>query len=159
MTLQSSPLFPLDFVCEATLPCTAKGTELQGFQALAITLKCHAMEIDVKKESLSSVQQLGVEMTVRFNLNVVNQIHLPVTTVEYGIHPVYFCSAHHIEMLLKAELPLVCSAFHMSGFTPSQEEALHGFRVSDYLDYMENLEAIYRPMLLKDMRTITVQNT
>lgn len=47
-------------------------------------------------------------------------MHLPVTTVEYGIHPVYFCSAHHIEMLLKAELPLVCSAFHMSGFTPSQ---------------------------------------
>lgn len=47
-------------------------------------------------------------------------MHLPVTTLEYGIHPVYFCSAHHVEMLLKAELPLVCSAFHMSGFTPSQ---------------------------------------
>ncbi|NWU18582.1 BROMI protein, partial [Cephalopterus ornatus] len=161
-----------------------------------------AMEIDVKKESLSSVQQLGVEMTVRYGkyLNLLKEdaenglcfvlmncekflkqqrrtvvsslcclqehcagydwfassiflimsgdrertltflqqfshllvsaflwiprlhlsIHLPVTTVEYGIHPVYFCSAHHIEMLLKAELPLVCSAFHMSGFTPSQ---------------------------------------
>ncbi|XP_064505724.1 protein broad-minded isoform X3 [Pseudopipra pipra] len=200
-----------------------------------------AMEIDVKKESLSSVQQLGVEMTVRYGkyLNLLKEdaenglcfvlmncekflkqqqrtvvsslcclqeryagydwfassiflimsgdrertltflqqfscllvsaflwlprlhlsIHLPITTVEYGIHPVYFCSAHHIEMLLKAELPLVCSAFHMSGFTPSQEEALHGFRVSDYLDYMEKLEAIYRPMLLKDMRTIRVQNT
>lgn len=47
-------------------------------------------------------------------------MHLPITTVESGIHPVYFCSAHHIEMLLKAELPLVFSAFHMSGFTPSQ---------------------------------------
>ncbi|XP_053830150.1 protein broad-minded isoform X4 [Vidua macroura] len=283
-----------------------------------------AMDADVKKENLSSVQQLGVEMTVRYGkyLNLLKEdaenglcfvlmnceeflkqqqrtvmsslcclqehyagydwfassiflimsgdrertltflqqfscllisaflwlprlhlsMHLPVTTVEYGIHPVYFCSAHHVEMLLKAELPLVCSAFHMSGFTPSQtstarhpeahrsprssgfsekkkkykdyfeflfrcqsalfqacvdvlrrillsrdsqlihqrcslcpqrlapesflqhmlpavEEALHGFRVSDYLDYMESLEEIYRPMLLKDMRTIKAQNT
>ncbi|POI23682.1 hypothetical protein CIB84_012570 [Bambusicola thoracicus] len=113
-------------------------------------------------------------------------MHLPITTVESGIHPVYFCSAHYIEMLLKAELPLVFSAFHMSGFTPSQvndeisrhlqqdilkhteaqdlqvflkEEALHGFRVTDYLEYMESLELIYRPMLLKDMRNIRVQNT
>ncbi|XP_009997507.1 PREDICTED: protein broad-minded [Chaetura pelagica] len=148
-------------------------------------------------------------------------VHLPVTTVESGMHPVYFCSAHYVEMLLKAELPLVFSAFHMSGFTPSQiclqwitqcfwnymdwseichyiaictflgpdyqiymcisvfrhlqhdilkhteaqdlqvflkEEALHGFRVSDYLEYMEGLEAIYRPMLLKDMRNLKVQN-
>ncbi|KAF2987202.1 hypothetical protein EK904_012138 [Melospiza melodia maxima] len=140
-----------------------------------------AMGADVKKENLSSVQQLGVEMTVSKALKtntflqsvilflnfivvddddvVVNQMHLPVTTVEYGIHPVYFCSAHHVEMLLKAELPLVCSAFHMSGFTPSQEEALHGFRVSDYLDYMESLEELYRPMLLKDMKNIRTQNT
>uniref|UniRef100_A0A8C3TNW0 Protein broad-minded n=1 Tax=Catharus ustulatus TaxID=91951 RepID=A0A8C3TNW0_CATUS len=160
------------------------------------------MNADVKKENLSSVQQLGVEMTVRYGkyLNLLKEdaenglcfvlmnceeflkqqqrtvvsslcclqdnyagydwfassifllmsgdrektltflrqfscllvsaflwlprlhlsTHLPVTTVEYGIHPVYFCSAHHVEMLLKAELPLVCSAFHMSGFTPSQ---------------------------------------
>ncbi|NXI43121.1 BROMI protein, partial [Galbula dea] len=47
-------------------------------------------------------------------------IHLPVATVESGIHPVYFCTAHHVEMLLKAELPLVFSAFHISGFTPAQ---------------------------------------
>ncbi|NXX17837.1 BROMI protein, partial [Podargus strigoides] len=47
-------------------------------------------------------------------------MHLPITTVESGIHPVYFCSAHYIEMLLKAELPLVFSAFQRSGFTPSQ---------------------------------------
>ncbi|NXJ47900.1 BROMI protein, partial [Spizaetus tyrannus] len=263
-----------------------------------------AVDADVKSESLSSVQQLGVEMTVRYGkyLNLLKEhaenglcfvlmncekflkkqqrtvvsslcclreryaaydwfassiflimsgdrektlmflqrfshllvsaflwlprlhisMHLPITTVESGIHPVYFCSAHHIEMLLKAELPLVFSAFHMSGFTPSQiclqwitqcfwnymdwseichyiaiciflgpdyqiymcisvfrhlqqdilkhsedqdlqvflkEEALHGFRVSDYLEYMESLEAIYRPMLLKDMRSIRVQNT
>ncbi|XP_009643489.1 protein broad-minded [Egretta garzetta] len=263
-----------------------------------------AMDADVKNESLSPVQQLGVEMTVRYGkyLNLLKEhdenglcfllmncekflkqqqrtvvsslcclreryagydwfassvflimsgdgektlaflqrfscllvsaflwlprlhisMHLPITTVESGIHPVYFCSAHHVEMLLKAELPLVSSAFHMSGFTPSQiclqwitqcfwnymdwseichyiaiciflgpdyqiymcisvfrhlqqdilkhteaqdlqvflkEEALHGFRVSDYLEYMESLEAIYRTMLLKDMRNIRVQHT
>ncbi|KFR07305.1 Protein broad-minded, partial [Opisthocomus hoazin] len=263
-----------------------------------------ATDADVKSESLSSVQQLGIEMTVRYGkyLNLLKEhaenglcfvlvncekflkqqqrtvvsslcclqeryvgydwfassvflmmsgdaektltflqrlsrllvsaflwlprlhisMHLPITTVESGIHPVYFCSAHHVEMLLKTELPLVFSAFHMSGFTPSQiclqwitqcfwnymdwseichyiaiciflgpdyqiymcisvfrhlqqdilkhteaqdlqvflkEEALHGFRVSDYLQYMESLEAIYRPMLLKGMRNIRVQKT
>ncbi|NWJ10819.1 BROMI protein, partial [Crypturellus undulatus] len=147
-------------------------------------------------------------------------MHLPITTVESGIHPVYFCSAHYIEMLLKTEVPLVFSAFHISGFAPSQiclhwitqcfwnymdwieichyiatciflgpdyqiymciavfkhlqqdilkhteaqdlqvflkEEALHGFRVSDYLEYMESLEPVYRPVLLKDMRNIREQ--
>nr|XP_014433429.1 protein broad-minded isoform X4 [Pelodiscus sinensis] len=149
-------------------------------------------------------------------------VHLPTDTAESGIHPVYFCSAHYIEMLLKAELPLVFSAFHMSGFTPSQicqqwlaqcfwnyldwseichyiatciffgpdyqiymcisvfkhlqqdilqhtqtqdlqvflkEEALHRFRVSDYLEYMESLEPTYRPVLLRDMSNIRMQST
>ncbi|XP_042525329.1 protein broad-minded [Dipodomys spectabilis] len=148
--------------------------------------------------------------------------YLPVDTIESGIHPVYFCSTHSIEMLLKAELPLVFSAFHMSGFAPSQiclqwisqcfwnyldwmeichyiatciflgpdyqvytciaifkhlqqdilqhtqtqdlqvflkEEALPGFRVSDYFEYMEILEQNYRPVLWRDMRNIRVQNT
>ncbi|NWX90911.1 BROMI protein, partial [Nothoprocta pentlandii] len=147
-------------------------------------------------------------------------MHLPITTVESGIHPVYFCSAHYLEMVLKAEVPLVFSAFHISGFPPSQiclqwitqcfwnymdwieichyiatciflgpdyqiymciavfrhlqqdilkhtedqdlqvflkEEALRGFRVSDYLEYMESLEPIYRPTLLKDMKNIREQ--
>ncbi|XP_068794262.1 protein broad-minded isoform X5 [Struthio camelus] len=199
-----------------------------------------AIDVNMKNESLSSVQQLGVEMTVRYGkyLNLLKEhaenelslvltncekflkqqqatvvsslcclqgayagydwfassvflimsgdrektftflqqfsrllisaflwlprlhisMHLPITAVESGIHPVYFCSAHYIEMLLKAELPLVFAAFHMSGFTPSQEEALHGFRVSDYLEYMKSLEPIYRPVLLTDMRNIRVQN-
>uniref|UniRef100_A0A452FKA8 Protein broad-minded n=1 Tax=Capra hircus TaxID=9925 RepID=A0A452FKA8_CAPHI len=148
--------------------------------------------------------------------------YLPADTIESGIHPVYFCSTHYIEMLLKAEVPLVFSAFHMSGFAPSQicmqwitqcfwnyldwieichyiatcvflgpdyqvyiciaifkhlqqdilqhtqtqdlqvflkEEALHGFRVSDYFEYMEILEQNYRPVLLRDMRNIRVQST
>ncbi|XP_037699195.1 protein broad-minded isoform X2 [Choloepus didactylus] len=46
--------------------------------------------------------------------------YLPMDTIESGIHPIYFCSAHYVEMLLKAEVPLVFSAFHMSGFAPSQ---------------------------------------
>uniref|UniRef100_F6RL60 Protein broad-minded n=1 Tax=Callithrix jacchus TaxID=9483 RepID=F6RL60_CALJA len=148
--------------------------------------------------------------------------YLPIETVKSGIHPVYFCCTHYVEMLLKTELPLVFSAFHMSGFAPSQiclqwitqcfwnyldwieichyiatcvflgpdyqvyiciaifkhlqqdilqhtqtqdlqvflkEEALHGFRVSDYFEYMENLEQNYRTVLLRDMRDIRVQNT
>ncbi|DAA26332.1 TPA: hypothetical protein BOS_9564 [Bos taurus] len=148
--------------------------------------------------------------------------YLPIDTIESGIHPVYFCSTHYIEMLLKAEVPLVFSAFHMSGFAPSQicmqwitqcfwnyldwieichyiatcvflgpdyqvyiciaifkhlqqdilqhtqtqdlqvflkEEALHGFRVSDYFEYMEVLEQNYRPVLLRDMRNMRVQST
>ncbi|XP_007639372.1 protein broad-minded isoform X2 [Cricetulus griseus] len=148
--------------------------------------------------------------------------YLPVDTIETGIHPIYFCSTHYIEMLLKAEVPLVFSAFHMSGFAPSQiclqwitqcfwnyldwieichyiatcvvlgpdyqvyiciavlkhlqqdilqhtqtqdlqvflkEEALCGFRVSHYFEYMEALEQNYRPMLLRDMRNIRVQST
>lgn len=40
-----------------------------------------------------------------------------------------------------------------------KEEALHGFRVSNYFEYMENLEQNYRPVLLRDMRSIRVQNT
>uniref|UniRef100_A0A8D2JCN3 Protein broad-minded n=1 Tax=Varanus komodoensis TaxID=61221 RepID=A0A8D2JCN3_VARKO len=149
-------------------------------------------------------------------------IHLPDSTAVSGIHPVYYCSAHYVEMLLKAELPLVSSAFRMSGFTSSQvcqqwltqcfwnymdwseichyiaiciflgpdyqiymcisvfkhlqqeilqhtqtqdlqvylkEEAFHGFQVSDYFRYMENLALTYRPVLLGDMRNIRVQNT
>ncbi|XP_061479706.1 protein broad-minded isoform X2 [Rhineura floridana] len=151
-----------------------------------------------------------------------SSIHLPIDTAVSGIHPVYFCSAHYVEMLLKAELPLVSSAFHMSGFTSSQicqqwltqcfwnymdwseichyiaicifmgpdyqiyicisvfkhlqqeilqhtqtqdlqvflkEEALHGFQVSDYFKYMENLALTYRPVLLRDMGNIRAQKT
>ncbi|XP_048970986.1 protein broad-minded isoform X3 [Canis lupus dingo] len=40
-----------------------------------------------------------------------------------------------------------------------KEEALHGFRVSDYFEYMEILEQNYRPVVLRDMQNVRVQNT
>ncbi|KAM4771016.1 protein broad-minded [Rhinophrynus dorsalis] len=146
--------------------------------------------------------------------------HLPASIAQSGIHPIYFCTAHYIEMLMKAEVPLVFSAFRMSGFTPSQicqhwlnqcfwnyldweeichyiavctilgadyqvylciaifkhlqqeilqhtqtqdlqvflkEEAIHGFLVGNYLEYMESLEQIYRPIVLKEMRNFAAQ--
>ncbi|XP_041418668.1 protein broad-minded isoform X1 [Xenopus laevis] len=146
--------------------------------------------------------------------------HLPDNIAQSGIHPIYYCTAHYIEMLLKSEVPLVFSAFRMSGFTPSQicqhwlsqcfwnyldwiqichyiavciilgpdyqvymciaifkhlqqeilqhtqtqdlqvflkEEAINGFQVGSYLEYMESLEQIYRPMVLKEMRNSVIQ--
>uniref|UniRef100_A0A665V1G2 Protein broad-minded n=1 Tax=Echeneis naucrates TaxID=173247 RepID=A0A665V1G2_ECHNA len=69
-------------------------------------------------------------------------IHASVSTVETltqsGIPPVYWCTAHYVEMLLKAEVPLVHSAFRMSGFTPSQM-CLHWLTQCfwNYLDWTE----------------------
>ncbi|KAM6964920.1 protein broad-minded [Aplochiton taeniatus] len=47
-------------------------------------------------------------------------VHVPVEVAASGISPVFWCTAHYVEMLLKSEVPLVSSAFRMSGFTPSQ---------------------------------------
>nr|XP_036849418.1 protein broad-minded isoform X1 [Manis javanica]XP_036849427.1 protein broad-minded isoform X1 [Manis javanica] len=49
-----------------------------------------------------------------------NSRYLSTDTIESGIHPIYFYSTHYIEMILKAEVPLVFSAFHMAGFALSQ---------------------------------------
>ncbi|KAL2792496.1 protein broad-minded isoform 2 [Daubentonia madagascariensis] len=177
-----------------------------------------------KEKTIQFLQQFSRLLTSAFlwlpRLHISR--YLPVDTVESGIHPIYFCSTHYIEMLLKAEVPLVFSAFYMSGFAPSQiclqwitqcfwnyldwieichyiatcvflgpdyqvyiciaifkhlqqdilqhtqtqdlqvflkEEALHGFRVSNYFEYMEILEQNYRPVLLRDMRNIRAQST
>ncbi|XP_062953804.1 protein broad-minded isoform X2 [Cynocephalus volans] len=177
-----------------------------------------------KEKTFQFLQQFSRLLTSAFLWlpRLHNSRYLPVETIESGIHPIYFCSTHYIEMLLKAEVPLVYSAFRMSGFAPSQiclqwitqcfwnyldwieichyiatcvllgpdyqvyiciavfkhlqqdilqhtqtqdlqvflkEEALHGFRVSDYFEYMEILEQNYRPVLLRDMRNIRVQST
>ncbi|KAF3850182.1 hypothetical protein F7725_019901, partial [Dissostichus mawsoni] len=65
-------------------------------------------------------------------------IHVPVEVAESGISPMYWCTAHYVEMLLKAEVPLVHSAFRMSGFTPSQM-CLHWLTQCfwNYLDWTE----------------------
>ncbi|XP_059033689.1 protein broad-minded isoform X3 [Mustela lutreola] len=177
-----------------------------------------------KEKTLRFLQQFSRLLTSAFlwlpRLHISR--YLATDTIESGIHPVYFCSTHYIEMLLKVEVPLVFSAFHMSGFAPSQiclqwitqcfwnyldwieichyiatcvflgpdyqvyiciaifkhlqqdilqhtqtqdlqvflkEEALHGFRVSDYFEYMETLEQNYRTVVLRDMRNIRVQST
>ncbi|XP_014822723.1 PREDICTED: protein broad-minded-like, partial [Poecilia mexicana] len=65
-------------------------------------------------------------------------VHVPQEVAESGISPVYWCTAHYVEMLLKAEVPLVHSAFRMSGFTPSQV-CLHWLTQCfwNYLDWTE----------------------
>ncbi|XP_076873991.1 protein broad-minded isoform X2 [Brachyhypopomus gauderio] len=145
-------------------------------------------------------------------------VHLPLEIAQSGISPLHSCTAHYVEMLLKAEVPLVFSAFKMSGFTPAQmctqwlgqcfwnyldwseichyvatciimgpdyqvymcvsvlkhlqqdilqhaqtqdlqvflkEEPIRGYRVSEYLDYMEALEHGYRGVVLMDMENIS----
>ncbi|XP_048841118.1 protein broad-minded [Brienomyrus brachyistius] len=49
-----------------------------------------------------------------------DSVHLPAEVAQSGIPLTYSCTAHYVEMLLKTEVPLVSSAFRMSGFTPSQ---------------------------------------
>ncbi|XP_028254205.1 protein broad-minded [Parambassis ranga] len=65
-------------------------------------------------------------------------VHFPKEVAESGILPVYWCTAHYVEMLLKAEVPLVHAAFRMSGFTPSQM-CLHWLTQCfwNYLDWTE----------------------
>lgn len=45
---------------------------------------------------------------------------LPITLLSSGISPLFSSTAHNIELVLQIELPLVASAFTMSGYTPSQ---------------------------------------
>nr|CAB3266841.1 protein broad-minded-like [Phallusia mammillata] len=47
-------------------------------------------------------------------------IHLPPKVRLSGIPPLYYRSGHHIELIVQMELPLIYSAFRMSGYTPSQ---------------------------------------
>ncbi|XP_013888484.1 protein broad-minded [Austrofundulus limnaeus] len=65
-------------------------------------------------------------------------VHFPQEVSESGVSPVYWCTAHYVEMLLKAEVPLVHSAFRMSGFTPSQM-CIHWLTQCfwNYLDWTE----------------------
>uniref|UniRef100_A0A3B4H5J8 Protein broad-minded n=1 Tax=Pundamilia nyererei TaxID=303518 RepID=A0A3B4H5J8_9CICH len=84
--------------------------------------------------SLSSLLTSGFIWPARIHAS----IHFPKEVAESGIPPVYWCTAHYVEMLLKAEVPLVHSAFKMSGFTPSQM-CLHWLTQCfwNYLDWTE----------------------
>ena len=48
------------------------------------------------------------------------QVNLPSMLSSSGIHPLFSSTGHNIEFILQIELPLVSSAFKMSGFTPAQ---------------------------------------
>uniref|UniRef100_A0A671V5W7 Protein broad-minded n=1 Tax=Sparus aurata TaxID=8175 RepID=A0A671V5W7_SPAAU len=171
------------------------------------------------ERSLSLLLNLSSQLTSAFiwPARIHASVHVPVEIAESGIPPIYWCTAHYVEMLLKAEVPLVHSAFRISGFTPSQmclhwltqcfwnyldwteichyistcvvmgpdyqvymcvaifkhlqpdilqqtqsqelqvflkEEPIQGFKVSNYLEFMEGLEHRYRSIVLSDMKTI-----
>ncbi|XP_068433515.1 protein broad-minded isoform X2 [Clinocottus analis] len=170
--------------------------------------------------SLGFLLNLSSQLTSAFiwPARIHASVHFPVEVAESGIPPVYWCTAHYVEMLLKAEVPLVHSAFRMSGFTPSQmclhwltqcfwnyldwteichylstcvvmgpdyqvylcvsifkhlqpdilqrtqsqelqvflkEDPIQGFKVGDYLVFMEELERGYRHIVLTDMKTVS----
>ncbi|XP_053736225.1 protein broad-minded isoform X2 [Synchiropus splendidus] len=88
--------------------------------------------------SLSVLLSLSTLLTSAFMwpARIHASVHLPAEVSQSGIPPVYWCTAHYVEMLLKAEVPLVHSAFRMSGFTPSQM-CLHwlGQCFWNYLDW------------------------
>ena len=48
------------------------------------------------------------------------QVHIPSALSTSGIPPIFSSTGHNIEFVLQTELPLVSSAFKMSGFTPAQ---------------------------------------
>uniref|UniRef100_A0A3P9PVV4 Protein broad-minded n=1 Tax=Poecilia reticulata TaxID=8081 RepID=A0A3P9PVV4_POERE len=92
----------------------------------------------VVRSVVSNMAFIGAAVKRLFNLLVLLQVHVPQEVAESGISPVYWCTAHYVEMLLKAEVPLVHSAFRMSGFTPSQV-CLHWLTQCfwNYLDWTE----------------------
>lgn len=65
-------------------------------------------------------------------------VHLPMSLTVSGIPPLYSCTCHNVELILMAEVPLVYSAFRMSGYTPSQI-CQHWLRQCfwNYLDWEE----------------------
>ncbi|KAI3364478.1 hypothetical protein L3Q82_011270 [Scortum barcoo] len=181
-----------------------------------LTLLMKHIKIFLSTQRVKTASELSILYKVHICTHV-EQIHVPVEVAESGIPPVYWCTAHYVEMLLKAEVPLVHSAFRMSGFTPSQmclhwltqcfwnyldwteichyvstcvvmgpdyqvymcvatfkhlqpdilqrtqsqelqvflkEEPIQGFKVSNYLEFMEGLERSYRSIVLTDMKAI-----
>ncbi|KAL5021697.1 hypothetical protein ScPMuIL_000852 [Solemya velum] len=67
-----------------------------------------------------------------------NSVHLPEGMMLSGIHPLFSCTGHNIEFILQTELPLVASAFKMSGYTPAQL-CFHWLKQCfwNYLDWLD----------------------
>ncbi|XP_019738253.1 protein broad-minded isoform X1 [Hippocampus comes] len=74
------------------------------------------------RRSLRLLRHLSSVLTSAFiwPANVHASVDLAVRVAESGMSPLYWSSAHYVEMLLKDELPQAHAAFRMSGFTPSQ---------------------------------------
>ncbi|XP_060080662.1 protein broad-minded-like [Ylistrum balloti] len=67
-----------------------------------------------------------------------SSVHLPSALMSSGISPLFSSTGHNIELILQIELPLVASAFRMSGYTPAQI-CVHWLKQCfwDYLDWQD----------------------
>ncbi|XP_052063658.1 protein broad-minded-like isoform X2 [Mytilus californianus] len=65
-------------------------------------------------------------------------VHLPSAVMISGIAPLFSSTGHNIELLLQIELPLVASAFKMSGYTAAQI-CMHWLKQCfwNYLDWLD----------------------
>ncbi|CAG2217906.1 unnamed protein product [Mytilus edulis] len=65
-------------------------------------------------------------------------VHLPSAVMISGISPMFSSTGHNIELLLQIELPLVASAFKMSGYTAAQI-CMHWLKQCfwNYLDWLD----------------------
>ena len=53
-----------------------------------------------------------------------HQSHIPVELCYSGIHPIISVTSHYVELILHEEVPLVYSAFRLSGYAPAQVSSL-----------------------------------
>ncbi|XP_077366165.1 protein broad-minded isoform X2 [Festucalex cinctus] len=82
-------------------------------------------------------------------------VDLPVGVAESGMSPLYWSSAHYVEMLLKDQLPLVHAAFRMSGFTPSQVTSfMRPPPFSSLLPFLPPHVTMYHPRLQSERLNI-----
>ncbi|XP_059144454.1 protein broad-minded-like isoform X2 [Physella acuta] len=93
---------------------------------------------------LSSLGTSGYIWIVRLHSSI-----LPNNLLASGIPPLFSSTAHNIELLLQSELPLVTSAFKMSGYTPSQI-CLHWLTQCfwNYLDWQDILHYLVTCVVL-----------
>ncbi|PVD21206.1 hypothetical protein C0Q70_19375 [Pomacea canaliculata] len=68
---------------------------------------------------LHRLSQLGCSVYL-WPARMHSSVHLPTAFLTSGIHPIFSSTAHNIELILQVELPLITSAFKMSGYTPAQ---------------------------------------